>query len=377
MRCCWRRRRCRRRWACPSRRSSRSRRRCCTTTRRGPRCRRRWPARRRGARNWPRSRRGRQAADAAVRQARAACTRRSASTPPTACRGPTFSRPTRSGASGSRWASRCSSGGSRGRGSVRRRPAAAASRPSRRRRCGRSSSRSSRPGCCVKEALERQVVTKKIRELAEEDLRVSEGRYQEGLGTMLEVIDARTALTQAGTNAVIARYDSAQARARLERALGNEIAGGDEMKKKQWVVVGVVLAAVTTGAVPAYRKYAGATAAGAAVPDGNRAAPRHRLRGPGDRGHQGEGRRRGQGRRAHLRAGREALRQHRRRGHQGPADRAAGAGGPAGEGQRGPDEPPGRRGQPRAGAQELRADAATSSRRTTWRATRSTSPSAT
>lgn len=72
----------------------------------------------------------------------------------------------------------------------------------------------------LKEALERRTVTTKILEQAEEDIRVSEGRYQEGLGNILEVIDARTVLTQAGVNAVIARYDSAQARARLDRALG-------------------------------------------------------------------------------------------------------------------------------------------------------------
>lgn len=72
----------------------------------------------------------------------------------------------------------------------------------------------------LKEALERRGVTKKILEQSEEDIRVSEGRYQEGLGTMLEVIDARNMLTQAEANAVIARYDSAQARARLDRALG-------------------------------------------------------------------------------------------------------------------------------------------------------------
>lgn len=72
----------------------------------------------------------------------------------------------------------------------------------------------------LKEALERRAVTKKILEQTEADVRVSEGRYQEGLGTMLEVIDARTMLTQAGVNVVIARYDIAQARARLERALG-------------------------------------------------------------------------------------------------------------------------------------------------------------
>jgi outer membrane protein TolC len=72
----------------------------------------------------------------------------------------------------------------------------------------------------LKEALERRSVTLKILEQTEADIRVSEGRYQEGLGTMLEVIDARTMVAQAGVNAVIARYDIAQARARLERALG-------------------------------------------------------------------------------------------------------------------------------------------------------------
>jgi outer membrane protein TolC len=57
----------------------------------------------------------------------------------------------------------------------------------------------------------------------ETDIRVSEGRYQEA-GTMLEVIDARTMVTQAGLNVVIARYDIAQARARLARALGTGLA---------------------------------------------------------------------------------------------------------------------------------------------------------
>ena len=76
----------------------------------------------------------------------------------------------------------------------------------------------------LKESLERRTVTKKILEQTETDIRVSEGRYQEGLGTMLEVIDARTMVTQAGLNVVIARYDIAQARARLARALGTGLA---------------------------------------------------------------------------------------------------------------------------------------------------------
>lgn len=36
-------------------------------------------------------------------------------------------------------------------------------------------------------------------------MQVSEGRYQEGVGTILEVIDAQTALTQTKINQVISR----------------------------------------------------------------------------------------------------------------------------------------------------------------------------
>jgi len=63
-------------------------------------------------------------------------------------------------------------------------------------------------------------VTKKAIEQAEEDMRVSEGRYKEGLGNILEVIDAQTALTQAKTNSVVATYDIANAIAKLDRATG-------------------------------------------------------------------------------------------------------------------------------------------------------------
>jgi len=72
----------------------------------------------------------------------------------------------------------------------------------------------------LKESLERQEVTGKAREQAEEDLRVSEGRYQEGVGNILEVLDAQTALTLAKTNAVVTTYDIATAQARLDRATG-------------------------------------------------------------------------------------------------------------------------------------------------------------
>lgn len=72
----------------------------------------------------------------------------------------------------------------------------------------------------LKEALERFAVTKKTLEQAQEDMRVSEGRYKEGVGNILEVIDAQTALTQATTNHVVALYDIANAQARLDRATG-------------------------------------------------------------------------------------------------------------------------------------------------------------
>jgi outer membrane protein TolC len=75
----------------------------------------------------------------------------------------------------------------------------------------------------MKEAIERLSVLKKTLEQAEDDMRVSEGRYKEGIGNILEVIDARTILTQARTNNVIALYDIANARAKLDRAAGKEI----------------------------------------------------------------------------------------------------------------------------------------------------------
>jgi len=79
----------------------------------------------------------------------------------------------------------------------------------------------------LKEAMERFDVTKKAVEQAEEDMRVSEGRYKEGLGNILEVIDAQTALTQARTNNVVALYDISNAGAKLDRAIGKED-GGDK-----------------------------------------------------------------------------------------------------------------------------------------------------
>jgi TolC family type I secretion outer membrane protein len=74
----------------------------------------------------------------------------------------------------------------------------------------------------LKESMERLDLTRKTLEQAEEDMRVSEGRYKEGMGNILEVIDAQTALTQARTNNVVALYDIENARAKLDRAIGKE-----------------------------------------------------------------------------------------------------------------------------------------------------------
>ncbi|OGW20943.1 MAG: hypothetical protein A2X55_12645 [Nitrospirae bacterium GWB2_47_37] len=74
----------------------------------------------------------------------------------------------------------------------------------------------------LKEAMERLDVTRKTLEQAEEDMRVSEGRYKEGIGNILEVLDAQTALTQARTNNVVALYDIAGTGAKLDRAIGKK-----------------------------------------------------------------------------------------------------------------------------------------------------------
>jgi outer membrane protein len=60
---------------------------------------------------------------------------------------------------------------------------------------------------------------------AEETLRLAEGRYQQGAGTLLEIIDAQENLTSAQMLLVRAQYDLEIYRARLEAALGNNTAG--------------------------------------------------------------------------------------------------------------------------------------------------------
>lgn len=61
---------------------------------------------------------------------------------------------------------------------------------------------------------------------AMEALRVAEGRYRAGVGTILEVTIARTQAAQAEVNAINAQYDYQVALAALRRALGRPVVGG-------------------------------------------------------------------------------------------------------------------------------------------------------
>jgi outer membrane protein TolC len=73
----------------------------------------------------------------------------------------------------------------------------------------------------AKEVLDSQT---KVQEQAEEALREANARFDAGTGTQLDVLDAETSLTQARTTQVQALHDYASARAKLERAIGAELA---------------------------------------------------------------------------------------------------------------------------------------------------------
>jgi outer membrane protein len=73
----------------------------------------------------------------------------------------------------------------------------------------------------AKEVLESQ---EKVQEEAEEALREANARSAAGTGTQLDVLDAETALTQARTTQVRALHNYDAARARLQRAIGQDMA---------------------------------------------------------------------------------------------------------------------------------------------------------
>jgi len=57
---------------------------------------------------------------------------------------------------------------------------------------------------------------------AKEQLRLAEGRYQAGVGTIIELSDAQVQLTNAAAQLVQAQFNLATARAKLLAALGRQ-----------------------------------------------------------------------------------------------------------------------------------------------------------
>lgn len=72
----------------------------------------------------------------------------------------------------------------------------------------------------VKEAAARMVSTGKQSAAAEENRALAEGRYQEGVGGIIEVTDAQSLALSARTASIQARYDYYAALALLDRSLG-------------------------------------------------------------------------------------------------------------------------------------------------------------
>jgi outer membrane protein len=72
----------------------------------------------------------------------------------------------------------------------------------------------------AKEVLDSQ---EKVQEEADEALREAKSRAEAGTGTQLDVLDAETALTQARTTQIQALHDYDAARAKLQRAIGEDM----------------------------------------------------------------------------------------------------------------------------------------------------------
>lgn len=77
----------------------------------------------------------------------------------------------------------------------------------------------------AREVLQSQL---KVQEEAEEALRLANARADAGTGTQLDVLNAQTQLTQARTTQVQALHDYDVARARLERAIGQDMVPQDK-----------------------------------------------------------------------------------------------------------------------------------------------------
>ena len=75
----------------------------------------------------------------------------------------------------------------------------------------------------VIEADKRVATAAKLVEQAEENHRIAQGRYTQGVGPMLDVVDAETQLTAARTSYVQAQLDALVSRANLDRATGQAV----------------------------------------------------------------------------------------------------------------------------------------------------------
>ncbi len=73
------------------------------------------------------------------------------------------------------------------------------------------------------QALELLEAQKRVIEQAEESLRLAEARFQAGAGTQLDVLSARTALTEAQSNEILALHEYNLALAALDRATGANV----------------------------------------------------------------------------------------------------------------------------------------------------------
>jgi outer membrane protein len=75
----------------------------------------------------------------------------------------------------------------------------------------------------MREAEKRLDTTQKAIAKAEEDLYIAQEKYNAGVGTSIDVIDARLSLTQAKTNYVQALYDYNTNKVKLNKAVGAEV----------------------------------------------------------------------------------------------------------------------------------------------------------
>ncbi|MFH1684103.1 MAG: TolC family protein, partial [Candidatus Margulisiibacteriota bacterium] len=75
----------------------------------------------------------------------------------------------------------------------------------------------------LKSAIENLSGTNKAQELAEENFNIADERYNAGVGTNLEVIDAQVALTQVRTDYLQAQHDLQIAKARINKVIGRKI----------------------------------------------------------------------------------------------------------------------------------------------------------